>query len=219
MRDRPGRWSRVKIVLFYTGTAEPGLEPHAFVLKPDGTTRPLGLDERGEGFRRRAPAREAARPPLPQPLETRSPLASAVAAIKRMFVSHPYGNTDPKVDDSDDLALRERQAVLDFIADASIPAARKRIVLTRYSIDDQEMGRALIAAVKAGARVDLVTDFNTSMEFKLGEGEEIITDFSRAKLKSDEAGAFIKLLLDNGFKIVGNGSTEDPRGAIYSQPL
>lgn len=40
MRREPGRWSRVKIVLFFTGTNDPAHRPEAVVLNADGTTRP-----------------------------------------------------------------------------------------------------------------------------------------------------------------------------------
>lgn len=40
LRREPGRWSKVKIVLFYTGTNDPRRRPEAIVLNDDGTTRP-----------------------------------------------------------------------------------------------------------------------------------------------------------------------------------
>ncbi len=46
MRREPGRWSRVKIVLFFTGTNDPAHRPEAIVLNADGTTRPYVPQER-----------------------------------------------------------------------------------------------------------------------------------------------------------------------------
>lgn len=40
MRREPGRWNRVKIVLFFTGTNDPAHRPEAIVLNADGTPRP-----------------------------------------------------------------------------------------------------------------------------------------------------------------------------------
>ena len=40
LRREPGRWSRVKIVLFFTGTSEVAHRPEAITLNDDGTTRP-----------------------------------------------------------------------------------------------------------------------------------------------------------------------------------
>ncbi len=43
-----GRWSNVKIVLSYTGQAQPDLRPGTVVLQRDGRPRPLSADESGE---------------------------------------------------------------------------------------------------------------------------------------------------------------------------
>ena len=40
LRAQPGRWSAVKIVLFYTGKTDVAHRPEAVVLNDDGTTRP-----------------------------------------------------------------------------------------------------------------------------------------------------------------------------------
>lgn len=40
IRARPARWTRVKIVLFYTGIGDVAHPPEAIVLNPDGTIRP-----------------------------------------------------------------------------------------------------------------------------------------------------------------------------------
>jgi len=40
MRREPGRWSKVKIVLFFTGSNDLSHRPEAIVLEGDGTTRP-----------------------------------------------------------------------------------------------------------------------------------------------------------------------------------
>lgn len=46
MADTPSRWNKIKISLFYTGTAHPGEKPQAIVLKPQGGFRPLLPKER-----------------------------------------------------------------------------------------------------------------------------------------------------------------------------
>lgn len=223
IREKPSRWKKVKIVLFYTGTNNPDHEPGAVVLKSDGTARALTIDEHNEAFVRHLEAPGAhATPrykPLPKPTEVRSTLTTVGDAIKKMFVSHAYGNTDANVVDSDDLVARERRAIEGFIADKSLPNERKHVILTRYSIEDVPLARTLVAALKAGIRVDLITDFNVSMDYALKDGETMIVDFSRATFKTSEPGRFIQILLDGGFEIVGNNSTNEPRGAIYSQPL
>ena len=222
IKTAPARWRDVKIVLFFTGKNDPQHAPVSIVLKSDGTTRPLTADESGEASLRhaesaaRAPRREA---PLPKPTEVRSPLASVGEAVKRMFVSHAYGNSDASIVDGDDLLARERSAIADFVADKSIANAEKHVLLTRYSVDDQELAQVLVAAKNAGIRVTLITDFNVSMDFKFKEGQPAVSDFSQATLKTSAPGAFLKTLLDAGFEIVSNGSTSEPRAAIYSQPL
>jgi hypothetical protein len=48
----PKRWDKIKITLFYTGTKEAGVEPHAVVLDSSGQARPLNLaEELGEAKR------------------------------------------------------------------------------------------------------------------------------------------------------------------------
>lgn len=42
---KKGRWPHVKLVIFYTGTAEPGISPHSVVIQSDGTTRPTQAGE------------------------------------------------------------------------------------------------------------------------------------------------------------------------------
>jgi len=42
---KKGRWPHVKLVIFYTGTAEAGITPHSVVLTPDGKTRPTQAEE------------------------------------------------------------------------------------------------------------------------------------------------------------------------------
>ena len=46
MRREPGRWSKVKIVLFFTGSNDLSRRPEAVVLNDDGTTRPYIPGER-----------------------------------------------------------------------------------------------------------------------------------------------------------------------------
>lgn len=46
MRREPGRWSKVKIVLFFTGSNDLSHRPEALVLNDDGTTRPYVPGER-----------------------------------------------------------------------------------------------------------------------------------------------------------------------------
>lgn len=46
MRREPGRWSKVKIVLFFTGSNDLAHRPEAIVLEDDGTTRPYVPGER-----------------------------------------------------------------------------------------------------------------------------------------------------------------------------
>ena len=217
----PKRWKNVKIILFYTGT-DPAHAPGAVVLKLDGATRPLTTDEHGEEFVRHLEPDEHVTPHtkhLPRPTEGRSPIATVGDAIKRMFVSHAYGNVDKNVFDGDDLVARERQAIEDFIADKSLPNERKHVILTRYSIDDVRLAQTLVAAKEAGIRVSLITDFNVSMSYRLKPGQTMLSDFSQATIKTDAAGRFIQTLIDAGFEIIGNGSTNKPQGAIYSQPL
>lgn len=48
MADKPGRWSRIKITLFYTGTKQAGVDPHAVVLTSSGEARDVTLAEVGE---------------------------------------------------------------------------------------------------------------------------------------------------------------------------
>ncbi|MEQ1917875.1 MAG: hypothetical protein ABL955_01640 [Elusimicrobiota bacterium] len=45
LRRQPGRWSRVKIVLFFTGTNDVAHRPVSVVLNADGTTRPYAAGE------------------------------------------------------------------------------------------------------------------------------------------------------------------------------
>lgn len=45
MRREPGRWSRVKIVLFFTGTNDPARRPEAIALGAGGTARPYAPGE------------------------------------------------------------------------------------------------------------------------------------------------------------------------------
>lgn len=223
IQDEPTRWKKVKIVLFFTGTNDPAHAPGAIVLKSDGTTRALTTDEHGEAVSRHldAPGAHSAPryKPLPAPTVVRSPLNSAGDAIRKMFVSHAYGSTDAGAVDGDDLLARERRAIADFIADKSLSDERKRVILTRYSIDDAELAGTLVAARNAGVRVDLITDFNVSLDYTLEPGQSMLADFSKAKPKASPAGRFIQILLDGGFEIVSNGSTNEPLAAIYSQPL
>ena len=46
MRREPGRWGKVKIVLFFTGSNDLSHRPEAIVLNDDGTTRPYVPGER-----------------------------------------------------------------------------------------------------------------------------------------------------------------------------
>ena len=224
IRKAPKRWSQVKIVLRYTGddaAAKNG--PVDAALTSAGGIRPLLISEFAEPFGNRfsetqAPGVREKTPPIATSIHSSD--ASVDAAIKTMYVSHSYGNADPLVVDGDDLVARERQAVADFAADKKIPNERKHIILTRYHVEDKLLAKILVDALKTGVRVDFITDFNSSMEYEFPKRSQTsLQDFSKAKLTEDALGEFLQILLDGGFKIVGNGSNAQPRGAIYSQPI
>jgi hypothetical protein len=51
IKEKPGRWSNIKITLFYTGTKKEGVKPHAVVLDSKGEPRRLLPAEIGEAAR------------------------------------------------------------------------------------------------------------------------------------------------------------------------
>lgn len=224
IRTKPKRWSNVKIALHYTGGQRETADTDV-TFDSKGVVRNLEFRELSEPFDPRVdPTKKISwleqSKTLPLATEWRSSVASITDVIKKMFVSHSYGNADPGVVDGDDLVVRERQAVVDYINNQKIPNNRKRIILSRYHAEDQELAHALVGALKAGIRVDFITDFNSSMEFNFkNKWEHTLTDFSKAKTKDDPLGQFLQILLDGGFEIVGNNSKKQPRGAVYSQPM
>ncbi|MFI5361043.1 MAG: PolC-type DNA polymerase III [Elusimicrobiota bacterium] len=223
IRKNPKRWSRVKIVLRYTGADAADKKDAAVALTTEGKSRALLINEFAEPFAGRFSEKKA--PGVREkvlPIETsiHSTMPSVDAAIKTMYVSHAYGNADPRVVEADDLVARERKAVADFVVDTKIPNARKHIILTRYHVEDKLLAQVLVGALKAGIRVDFITDFNSSMEYAFADkSQQTLEDFSKAKPTQDALGEFLQILLDGGFKIVGNGSKATPLGSIYSQPI
>lgn len=214
-----GRWPDVKITLIYTGPEARKQEPGAYVLTPEGKLRPLTTDEHGEAYiehlERPGGYRAPRFKPLPYPTVVRSKLASVDETIEAMYVSHPFDSKDPKVAAGDDVLARERQAILDFINDESIPASRKRVILKRYSIEDEDLAAAMMLAKEKKVPFTLITDFNVSMEFAFKEGQDKITDFSKAKIKDSSPGLFIQTILGAGYKI----HDKNAKWVIYSQPL
>ncbi|MBI4347593.1 MAG: hypothetical protein HY553_12110 [Elusimicrobia bacterium] len=210
---KAGKYANVKITVFYTGKNNPRHEAGAWVLTPEGELRPVTTDEHGEAYilhlEKPGEFKKPAFQALPYPTVVRSPLATADAAFERVFVSNPSPAQHDLLVSGDDLLARERDAITAFI-DNGAPADLKRIVLTRYSINDAALAKELARAKRLGIDVVLITDLNVSMDFAFAEGESMIADFSRAKPKDDAAGRFIQLLLDGGFRIGVD---------IVSQPL
>ncbi|MBI4422347.1 MAG: hypothetical protein HY554_01390 [Elusimicrobia bacterium] len=218
----PGRWSRVKIALFYTGPPQPGLEPGAYVLTSDGELRPLTTDEHGEelvaNIQEPGDYSKPRHLPLPEPVKTRSPRASVDDVIEAMVVSRPYEGTVADAKPGTDLLALQIRMIRDYIA-LGVPNERKKIILTRYSVDSDDLADALIEAKRAGIAVDFVTDFNVSMEATFQEGQEIIRSFGNAWTKDDSRGRFLQKLLGAGFTIMDRRAEGAPPWAIYSQPL
>jgi hypothetical protein len=157
-----------------------------------------------------APAKE-----LPPSIVAESALPSVEASIKDMYVSHPYGSTDPRVHSGKDPLFVEAQMLHQFVMDRKIPAKDKAIIVVRYGISEPKVIKELIAAKKKGfAAVTLVTDLNNNvMDVIFKSGESSHSDFGRAEFKENEAGRALKAMVDAGFKF--NGKTF----GIYSQPF
>jgi hypothetical protein len=130
------------------------------------------------------------RPPLP-PFEVRATtLPSADSAIEKMYVTSQIiipSELQGKLISEPDFLGVEAQAIMDLIADTSVPNSEKRIDYVRYTMGDPRIDAALIAAKLAGIPVQIVTDFNTTMNYSFKDGEKTTIDFANAKLKSPNA--------------------------------
>lgn len=150
-----------------------------------------------------------------------SEIASVEEAIEHMYVGADY-KTDrafsEKVTVVEDLIKVEVDAIWELINDKSVDASKKEIHVVRYTLGDERLLEALLAAKAAGIKTTLVTDFNVSAEPILTTRDEAkyTTDFSNIKFKDSPGGQFMARLTSKELPeaqrfVVGTD--------VFSQPL
>lgn len=152
--------------------------------------------------------------PLPRVEEKPPVMKSANEAVERMYIASNMKvplSFQGKVIAEPDIVKAELAGLAELVNDTSVPNEQKRVVLIRYTMGDERMDAALIAAKNAGIRVTIVTDLNPVLAYEFKDKEPITIDFANAKIKSEEGGgATVKRLLAAGF-VFGRD--------FYSQPL
>ena len=155
--------------------------------------------------------------PLPDVEKITTGLKTADDAVEMMFVSSDIkipDNLKSKLTSQVDVLKVEIDAMWDLINDKSVPNSEKEITYVRYTMGDKRVDEALIAALKAGIKVRILTDVNPVMEYdKFQKGEKSTIDFAGAKLKNNGKGSgpeTIARLLAGGFVWGEN---------LFSQPL
>jgi len=116
-----------------------------------------------------------------------------------------------------ELALMDR--FMDEVEQGKIPLEEARLNLTRYHIADERVLSRVERAVKLGIPMDIVTDFNDSVDVEFLAGEKLVTDFSMPRVKPNDSpnGKMLQKFLDLGFKYGNKG--ERPKYGLYSQPV
>ena len=155
--------------------------------------------------------------PLPEIDKIATSLNTSEDAVEMMYVSAVLKIPDElksKLTSQVDVLKVEIDAMWDLINDKSVPNSEKEITYVRYTMGDKRVDEALIAALKAGINVKILTDVNPVMSYsKFKKGEKFTIDFANAELKNGGKGSgpeTVARLLAGGFVFDKN---------LFSQPL
>jgi len=160
---------------------------------------------------------------FPTPLIVPMSSGSADDLFDSMALSHKIGDNYPaevKVRLGVDPSQEEIKALEEFIdgtgrfKNLNTPASKRSIVLVRYHVDQTEVADLLIRAKKKGfARVQLITDFNYSIQPSLTGNAKFDGQPTLAKIKDATlSGKVIRKLTDEGFNF------NDPRFGVFGSP-
>ena len=151
---------------------------------------------------------------LPPQEQRETKFKSADDAVEHMYITTdidvPTDLSDKLVSTPDYLKV-EVDAIYELIADKSVANHDKELTFIRYTMGDERIDQALIDARKAGIPVQIVTDFNTSMNYDFQDGEKTTIDFKNAHIRSPNSpgGKSLSRLLAGGFKF-GKDLTSQP---------